>query len=90
LDPTSKASISERLRLLRKALGHTQVTMGKLAGASANAWQNYETEINRISLDAALALCASTGLTLDWIYRGRIESLPKELAEKIINEMKRG
>ena len=84
-NPTSIEEIGERLRITRAALGHTQATMSRLMGSSTDgqAFGNYETGERRISIDHALALCAKVGLTMDWIYRGNIQSLPAELAEKI-------
>ncbi len=86
--PTSPESIAERLKLTRTALGYTQAMMGSLAGAGHTAWNNYETGARRISIDQALRLCTTMGLTLDWIYRGDMQTLPVVLAEKIQVEMR--
>ena len=84
-DPTSIAEIGRRLELTRRALGLTQVMMGRLMGAVSNgqAWGNYESGKRRISVDHALALSQNLGLPLDWIYQGRMVNLPPELREKI-------
>ena len=85
IDPTSIAEIGRRLELTRRALGLTQVMMGRLMGAVSNgqAWGNYESGKRRISVDHALALSQNLGLPLDWIYQGRMVNLPPELREKI-------
>jgi transcriptional regulator with XRE-family HTH domain len=84
-NPTSPDQIGERLRITRAALGHTQAVMANLMGSSTGgqAWENYEAGRRRISIDHALKLCMHLGLTLDWIYRGDIRSLPTELGERI-------
>lgn len=84
-DPTSVESIAFRLKVTRKALGHTQAVMSRLIGSSTEGqvWGNYEAGERRISLDHALAACARFGLTLDWIYRGQIYTLPGDVADKI-------
>lgn len=84
-NPTAPEQIGERLRITRAALGHTQAVMSHLMGSSTGgqAWENYEAGRRRISIDHALALCAHVGLTLDWIYRGNIQSLPTELGERV-------
>ena len=84
-DPTSMAAIGARLELTRRALGFTQVAMGRLMGAVSNgqAWQNYEAGNRRISVDHALELCRNCSLTLDWIYQGRVVNLPPELRDRI-------
>jgi transcriptional regulator with XRE-family HTH domain len=80
------AEIAERLKLTRLALGYTQGFISTLIGSttsSGQAWENYESGRRRISLNHALALCQKCGLTLDWIYRGNLQSLPPDLAGKI-------
>ena len=85
IDPTSIAEIGRRLELTRRALGLTQVMMGRLMGAVSNgqAWGNYESGKRRISIDHALALSQNLGLPVDWIYQGRMVNLPPELRDKI-------
>jgi transcriptional regulator with XRE-family HTH domain len=39
--PFALSEIAKRLRALRKAVGKTQDSMGRLAGVTATAWQNY-------------------------------------------------
>jgi len=84
-DPTSIAEIGRRLELTRRALGLTQVMMGRLMGTTSNgqAWGNYEGGKRRISIDHALALTRTLGISLDWIYQGQMVNLPAELREKI-------
>jgi len=85
IDPTSIAEIGRRLELTRQALGLTQVMMGRLMGAVSNgqAWGNYESGKRRISIDHALALTRTLGVSLDWVYQGQMVNLPPELREKI-------
>lgn len=82
-NPYSVDEIAKRLILLRQALGRTQAMMGKLAGVSGNAWQNYEDGLRRISLDAVFRLETSTGVPQEWVYRGIESRLPLDLAEKL-------
>lgn len=82
--PTSNDSIAERLRLTREASGLKQAAFCRQVGISPQAWNNYETGARRISLDQALRVCAVTGATLDWIYRGISSSLPLALASRIL------
>ena len=84
-DPTSTAEIGRRLELTRRALGLTQVMMGKLVGTTSagQAWGNYEAGNRRISIDHALALSRTLGVSLDWVYQGQMVNLPPELREKI-------
>ena len=91
-DPTSIVEIGHRLELTRRALGLTQVMIGRLMGATSNgqAWGNYESGKRRISIDHALALTRTLGISLDWIYQGQMANLPPELREKIQRLMLEG
>lgn len=89
-DPTSLEEIGRRLALTRKALGYTQVMMGRLMGAAggSQAWENYEACRRRISIDHAIKLAQSCGVPLDWVYQGQTLNLPSELREKILRLMR--
>lgn len=78
--------IAARLRLLRLAHGYDAFTAwGRFVGISNTAWHNYESAARRISIDEAIKLCAKTGVSLDWIYRGDAywHTLPGHLQQKL-------
>jgi transcriptional regulator with XRE-family HTH domain len=84
--PRSPLSVEEgatRLRLTREASGLNQAAWCRMVGISTQAWNNYEQAVNRISIDQALRVCAATGVTLDWIYRGISAGLPVKIATEI-------
>lgn len=87
-NPSAPDAVAHRLLLLRRALGHTQAFMAGLLGSAPQAWANYESGGRLISISLAMKLCAVTGVSLDWIYRGNMAMLPAELAEKIQIEMR--
>ncbi len=91
-DPESPEATADRMRLTRKALGYTQATMSHLMGSqNPSAWANYETHgpnWRRIDIVHALRLCATTGITTDWIYRGKLGQMPADLVEKLLALMK--
>jgi transcriptional regulator with XRE-family HTH domain len=76
-------AIAERLRLTRQALGLKQAAIARLTGISTQAWNNYETAKYRISVDQALMVCRTIGVSLDWIYRGDMNGLPLRIATQI-------
>lgn len=83
---TTKQAIAARLVLLRMAVsGDSQVAFCARTGVKTNAWNNLEKAVNRISVDTALELARTTGVSLDWIYRGPDyeHTLPGDLAIRI-------
>lgn len=78
--------MSRRLRETREALGHPKAApFAKAAGINPSAYSNYENGF-RIGLDAAIKLCETYELSLDWIYFGEpaaLLSMPAGVAEKI-------
>lgn len=88
VDPYSQAEIGRRLKLLRDALGHTQATMGTLAGVTNKAWQNYEKGYRKIEINAVARLRGSLGVTSEWVYFGNIANMPADLLEKLQLETK--
>lgn len=82
--PDDLAAISERLRALRATTGLSQQAFAAEFGFSYSQWANFESEKNRIGIDAALVL--TTGrlrVPLDWIYLGQEDWLPAGLRDKI-------
>lgn len=75
--------VGARLRGLRESLGYSQKEMADRHGIQRTQWNNWELGVRRISLDQAQRLCAVYGLTLDFIYLGRVDAL-SESARKLI------
>lgn len=75
--------VSERLRQLRAALGISQAQLCRRSGIEPNAWNNYEKGRNRISIDHALKVKRTFGVTTDWIYQGDLSGVRSDVAEKI-------
>lgn len=71
------------MRLLRLSSGLTQPKWCKRVGLNLQAWNSHETGRQRISLNAALTLCRSYGVSLDWIYRGEVSGLTFGLVVQI-------
>ncbi|MGC2781121.1 MAG: helix-turn-helix transcriptional regulator [Bradyrhizobium sp.] len=81
--PREVNEISDRLRLIREAKGLNQATFARLVGIEPQAINNYETGLRRISVDQAIKICAATGVSLDYIYRGLTGHLPVDIATEL-------
>ncbi|MET3252239.1 helix-turn-helix domain-containing protein [Bradyrhizobium diazoefficiens] len=82
--------IGDRLRWIREARQMNQATFCRLVKIEQQAWNNYERGTRRISLDQALKVCAKTGASLDFIYRGISSALPHDLAMAIEEQQRKG
>lgn len=74
--------VGRRLRMLRAAHGLiqsppqkiSQTAFARSAGLSQGAYTNYENALRVPSIAHAAKLCDRYGVTLDWIYRGRVHN----------------
>lgn len=85
----SSVEIGKRLRLVREALKMKQTALCRLTGISDQVWNNAETGDNLLTIPNAVKLCRVTGVTMDWIYRGQVTSLPSSLLTAIAKISKR-
>lgn len=82
--PTQYADIAERLEIIRQ--GFSELSKKDWAaknGFNQTQYQNWSSGERRITVDAAQRLCDDYGLSLDFIYRGRIDGL-SETVRKIV------
>lgn len=77
---SSTEAVAERLELLRELIGMRQNEFASRAGIGANAWNNYVHCRSRISVDAAIKLVITYGVTLDFIFLGDASNMPYRLA----------
>jgi len=75
--------VARRLSVARRAIGLNQQEFAREAGLSQPQYNQFETGKRRLTLDAALVLCDTYALTLDWLYRGDPSGLPYRLATAI-------
>jgi DNA-binding XRE family transcriptional regulator len=79
-------TVGARLRLTRGALGfggRQQAKFAAGAGIPPTQFNNWENDKRAPKIEAAIALCKTYSLTMDWIYRGELSGLPLQIAEKI-------
>lgn len=88
----SNQDIARRLIALRDALGKNQSAFAALIEVSQPAMNNYEKGHRRPDLDVGYRIQMRTGATLDWIYLGKRDGLPRQLLELLpdLSERKAG
>ena len=77
---TALQAVGHRLRLLRELTGLGQQDMAHRLNVSGSTWNNWEHGRKRINLTAALRLADHLGVSLDYIYRGRLDGVSVQRA----------
>ncbi|MFP5477210.1 MAG: helix-turn-helix transcriptional regulator [Gammaproteobacteria bacterium] len=80
IDPDA---IARRLRAIRVELGLEQTAMAKWLDVGRTRYVNWEKAENFPSEQAMILLCDRTGVSLDYIYRGRLDAVPTALAIRL-------
>lgn len=75
--------IARRLRDARTVLELDQTAFAGRAGLKNQTYSNWESGNFRISIDGALALRETYGLSLDFIYCGNLDALPHKIAKAL-------
>ena len=66
--------VGERLRWAREIAADNQTQAAKLLRCDQSTWSLYERGERLLSLQVALRACQAWGLTLDYLYRGHLDS----------------
>lgn len=82
-DLRDKEEVGARLRGLREALGQSAKDFATSLGVAQNTWSQWETGKRMADLIAMSRVWEMTGATLDYIYLGRTDTLPLDLAQRL-------
>jgi transcriptional regulator with XRE-family HTH domain len=83
-------AVGKRLELTRLALGLDQKQFYMPTRLGSSAYSMWESGNRYPRVEHAMLLCNEYGLTLDWIYRGDLSTLPHRLAlqiKKLISDL---
>jgi DNA-binding XRE family transcriptional regulator len=77
-------AVGRRLLEIRLAWGYPNARdWSRFTGINHTTWKNWEVGDRLPSLQEALALCAKTGVSLDWIYRGLEHTNPLHVMQRL-------
>lgn len=76
-------AVARRLKAVREELGRDQPSMAKWLGVGRTRYIGWERAANLPNERVMLVLCDRTGLTLDYVYRGRLDAVPLALAIRV-------
>lgn len=77
------ADIANRLRAVRGHFGLSSKDFSEMADVSAKSYSQWESGDIRISIDGAIKLREKYGISLDFIYTGRLDTLPSNVARAL-------
>ena len=77
--PRPFADIAERIKWHRELMALDQKDYAKKAGVTRSSLNNWESGGYRLSIDGAIALRRTYGLSLDFMYEGIDDALPMTL-----------
>ncbi len=75
--------IGDRIRQIRSVFSLSQVEAGKVCGCGATTVSNWEQGRQKPTIEQAQRLADRLGLTLDFIYLGRLGSIPYDTAKQL-------
>jgi hypothetical protein len=82
--PTAKRSpIAYRLALFTKATGLIQAEICRRSGLKENAYSQFVNGQRRLTIDAAMKLRDTFGVTLEYLYAGDMKGLPYSMGAAI-------
>jgi len=77
------AEIANRLRAVRHHFGLGSKEFAEQAGVAYKSYSQWESGDFRCSIDGAIRLCERYGVSLDFIYFGKLHTLPSNIAMEI-------
>jgi len=75
--------IGARLRLIREAFGLKPAEMADLLGIERTYWSRFENGHRAPSDEVSYLLTERFGITLDYLFLGKMDKLPLDVAEKL-------
>ena len=76
--------VALRLRIVRLALGYeTPAAFADYLRIGRTRYTNWELGANMPAEEVLIRLCELTDLTLDYLYRGRMDALPLDLRVRL-------
>lgn len=80
------ADISNRLRAVRGYYKMMSKEFAEQAGVPHKSYSQWESGDFRISIDGAILIRERFGISLDFIYAGRLDMLPNKIAAAISSD----
>lgn len=87
--PESVPAVIERIIRVQLSLELPPSVFADRAGIGRSTYSNWRAGTSRPELNQAMKLCDTYGLTLDYIYRGKLECLSARILDALAAHKKR-
>ena len=84
------ASVGSRLEALRLALGLSRKAFSDSFGLDPSSYTKTVDGEKQLRSEAAYAIAERWGVTMDYLFRGRLSELPEHLRESILKRLNAG
>ena len=83
--PFHPQAVGRRLQALREHRGKTRADFAASVGIDATSYGRIEKGLKPLKAEMAYRISERGGVTMDFLYRGRLTELPEALANKLIH-----
>lgn len=74
-----RKAVAERLTMVRTIIQPNRVIISELFGVHHTVWQKWEDGRNYPDPEVMARFCDQWGVTMDWLFRGRMEGMREAL-----------
>lgn len=85
--PFHPEAVGQRLTALRKYREKTRGEFAKSVGIDATSYGRIEKGLKPLKADMAYRIAERWGVSMDFLYRGRLTELPASLADSLIENL---
>jgi transcriptional regulator with XRE-family HTH domain len=85
--PFNPEAVGRRLEVLRLHHGMTKADFSNSVGIDATSYGKIEKGLKPLKADMAYRVAERWGVTMDFLYRGRLTELPAKIADKLMSDL---
>lgn len=85
--PFHPQAVGRRLEALRNHHGLTRAEFSKTVGIDATSYGKIEKGLKPLKADMAFRISERWGVSMDYLYRGRLTELPAKLADSLMSDL---
>jgi transcriptional regulator with XRE-family HTH domain len=88
VNPFHPTKVGERLAALREFHGKTKAEFADSVGIDRSSYTKIENGTKPLKADMAFDIAENWGVSMDFLYRGRLTELPRSLSDALVSMRK--